>query len=93
MIYFVCSVLVIIIILMAYGINNVLNKYEKLEAEFEKLQQDHVTVLERVLNAVNTMRSIDERGMFEKDDEVGQVFQQLVDISLFLAQYIEVEKE
>ena len=33
----------------------------------------------RLDNALQTMRALDTRQMFEKDDEVGSIFQQIVD--------------
>lgn len=53
-------------------------------AEYEKelLQSDETMqqLFERVSTTLHAMRVLDEKQMFESDDEVGSVFQQLVDV-------------
>lgn len=53
-------------------------------AEYEKelLQSDEImqSLYDRVSATLYAMRTLDEKKMFESDDEVGSVFGQLVDI-------------
>ena len=71
--------IVIIVILslltlsLGYATYNLLKKLEI----YEKSVEEFYTSLSFVLH---TMRVLDERKMFESDDEVGTVFQQLSDI-------------
>jgi len=53
-----------------YTIFNLLNKLEKLEDFIEEQEQYNITLLE-------TLRDIDSKQMFEKDDEVGSLFTQI----------------
>lgn len=63
----------IVICVLGYATYNLLKKNEQYENELEQIYSS-------VSIALHTMRSIDERQMFETDDEVGSVFQQLVEI-------------
>jgi hypothetical protein len=69
------AVLIISILLngtLGYACWNLLRKNEVMEDAIENFY----TRLDRTLK---TMRAIDQREMFEKDDEVGSVFNQIVD--------------
>ena len=61
---------ILIISLLVYGLNNALNKIEKYEDFIEADQKRNEALLE-------TLRSIDQKQMFEKDDEVGSLFTQI----------------
>jgi len=61
---------ILIISLLVYGLNNALNKIEKYEDFIEADQKRNEALLE-------TLRSIDQKQMFEKDDEVGSLFNQI----------------
>ena len=68
-------VLIISILLnisLIYATWNLLRKNELMEESIENFY----TRLDKTLR---TMRALDERQMFEKDDEVGDVFSQLTD--------------
>ena len=68
-------VLIISILLnisLIYATWNLLRKNELMEETIENFY----TRLDKTLR---TMRALDERQMFEKDDEVGDVFSQLTD--------------
>ncbi len=61
----------------AYTIYNLLSKLERYEEFVEQQEQYNITLLE-------TLREIDSKQMFEKDDEVGSLFTQIKDtIELF----------
>jgi hypothetical protein len=60
-----------------YTIYNLLIKLEKYEEFVEQQEQNNIALLE-------TLREIDSKQMFEKDDEVGSLFTQVKDtIELF----------
>lgn len=73
-------IIIILVVFLAgagYTIFNLLNKLEKLE-DFIDLQEQYNTTL------LETLREIDSKQMFEKDDEVGSLFTQIKDtIELF----------
>jgi hypothetical protein len=62
--------LIVCLAVAGYTIYNLLNKLEKLEDFIDLQEQNNITLLE-------TLRSIDSKQMFEKDDEVGSLFTQI----------------
>ena len=68
---FVIGVLTIIIIALSYGVWNLINKNLELETAINSFY-------EKSTFAVKLMRMFDNKKMFEDDDEVGEVFRQLV---------------
>lgn len=66
-------VLSIAVVVLGYTTWNLLKKIEFYEQSVEEFYSSLSIVL-------HTMRSLDEKKMFETDDEVGEVFSQLVDI-------------
>jgi membrane protein required for beta-lactamase induction len=67
-------ILIIIITLQTWGIINITKKVEKYEdiiEENDKFIQDELARNEALLEA---LRQIDNRQMFEKDDDVGSIF-------------------
>ena len=72
MLEFLLVVAIIIICALVYACWNMLKKNERLE--------DAINVYHaRTWRAVQEMRMLDSRGIFESDDEVGVVFKQLVE--------------
>lgn len=59
--------------MLGYATHNLLKKVEIYEQSIEEFYSRTSIVL-------HSMRALDEKKMFETDDEVGSVFQQLVDI-------------
>ena len=55
---------------LVLGIRRALSRTESYDEFFEAMQK-------RLSDTIKTMRSIDIRGSFESDDEVGGVFQQM----------------
>ena len=70
----IISISVLINLILLIGIRNLLRQNEQLEDRMVTLIGD---VRNRVSSALQNMRSIDERGMFEKDDEVGVTFEEI----------------
>ena len=69
--------LTIMLIVAGYVIFNLLNKLEKYEEvvdDYQSFIQTETTRNEALLEA---LRQIDNRQMFEKDDEVGSIFYQI----------------
>jgi hypothetical protein len=69
----VITILSIIVVALGYATYNLLKKLET----YEKSIEEFYTSLSFVLH---TMQALDERKMFESDDEVGTVFRQMSDI-------------
>jgi hypothetical protein len=61
------------LVVQGYVIFNMLNKLEFYESQFDEFYQ-------RLALTLRNMRIIDERQMFESDDEVGEVFDQINDM-------------
>lgn len=73
------GLLLILSTTFGYGLYNSLKKiefYEDTVEEYEKLIERYY---ENTAITLQTMRSIDDRQLFEKDDDVGVTFQMLVD--------------
>lgn len=64
-------------IVLGIGVRNLLKQNEELE---DTLIQVVEGTRNRVQNALNEMKSIDDRQVFQKDDEVGATFEQLKNI-------------
>jgi len=61
------------LIALLYAVYNLLSKVEKYEDFIDQQELNNQTLLE-------TLRRIDSKQMFEKDDEVGSLFLQIKDI-------------
>jgi len=70
----IISISVLINLILLVGVRNLLKQNEQLEDRLVNLIGD---VRTRVLTALENMRSIDNREVFEKDDEVGVSFDEI----------------
>lgn len=73
----VVIILSLIIIALGFAVVNLLTKLEKYEdivEEYDEFIEDETQRNEALLEA---LRQIDNRQMFEKDDEVGSIFYQI----------------
>ena len=70
----IISISVLINLILLVGVRNLLKQNEQLEDRLVNLIGD---VRTRVSTALENMRSIDNREMFEKDDEVGVSFDEI----------------
>ena len=70
----IISISVLINLILLIGVRNLLRQNEQLEDRMVTLIGD---VRNRVSSALENMRSLDNREMFEKDDEVGVTFDQI----------------
>ena len=75
--YSIIAVLVIISGILLYIVRNLLIKNEN----YEDVVQDQVQYLQNISNAIGEgqkhLKSLDERGVFQSDDEVGYFFEQM----------------
>ena len=73
----VIAVLVAICLILLYIIRNLILKNEK----YEDVVQDQVQYLQNISNALyegqKHLQNLDERGVFQSDDEVGYFFEQM----------------
>ena len=75
--YSIIAVLVVISGTLLYIVRNLLIKNEN----YEDVVQDQVQYLQNISNAIGEgqkhLKSLDERGVFQSDDEVGYFFEQM----------------
>jgi hypothetical protein len=69
--------LFICLVAAGYGISNLINKLEKYEDMVEENQNFIQSEIQRNEALLEALRQIDERQMFEKDDDVGSIFYQI----------------
>ena len=73
----ISGILVVILIIFIYILRNLLKKVEK----YEDVVQDQVRYLQNISNAIGEgqkhLMNLDEKGVFQSDDEVGYFFEQM----------------
>jgi len=90
MIYYQVSigVLVAILLTLVYILNNLLKKVEK----YEDITQDQTKYLQNISDAIRKgdqhLQNLDERGVFQSDDEVGEFFNQMKEVQSELNRYM-----
>lgn len=86
--YIISGILVGFIILLSYIIRNLLVKLEK----YEDITGDQTGYLQRISTIIGQsqkhLKSLDEKGVFQSDDEVGYFFEQMKNIQTELEQYM-----
>jgi len=84
----ILGILVVSILIFIYILRNLLIKVEK----YEDIVQDQVQYLQNISNAIGEgqkhLKSLDERGIFQSDDEVGYFFEQLKNVQDELNRYM-----
>jgi len=70
----IVGISVVINIILLIGVRNLLKQNEQLEDRLVKTTND---TIQSVGTAVDKMRELDNRQVFEKDDEVGVTFSEL----------------
>ena len=84
------TVAVILLLLPTYIIVNLLHKVERLDDELSNVSSSLVDVLTTIEKAYTDMKIIDSRGLFESEDETGQVFKSLKqEVDMLREKYIE----
>lgn len=73
----IIAILVAILGIMFYILRNLLIKLEK----YEDVAEDQATYLQNISNAIGDgkkhLQQLDEKGVFQSDDEVGEFFNQM----------------
>ena len=75
-------------IIFIYILRNLLIKVEKYEDEVTDLQNTLDNVQKTIVDSQMHLKSLDERGVFESDDEVGQFFKSMQKIQKELDRYM-----
>ena len=70
----IVGVLVVLNIVLLIGVRNLLRQNEQLE---DRLVSTIDSVTDKVQSALEQMRTLDNKEVFEKDDEVGVTFNEL----------------
>ena len=70
----IIGISVILNIVLLIGVRNLLRQNEQLE---DTLVENNKLVQEKVQTSLDKMRELDNRQVFEKDDEVGATFDEL----------------
>ena len=86
--YIISGILVGIIITLSYITRNLLIKLEK----YEDITADQTGYLQRISIMIGDsqkhLKSLDEKGVFQSDDEVGYFFEQMKNVQTELEQYM-----
>ena len=86
--YIITGILVALLIISAYIIRNLLVKVEK----NEDITQDQVRYLQNISNTIGESRqhlqNLDDKGVFQSDDEVGEFFNQMKAVQEQLNDYM-----
>lgn len=77
MIIIIVTILTSLVFTMGFVIVNLLKKLEKYEEIIEENDKFIFEEMKRNESLLDALRQIDQRQMFEKDDEVGSIFYQI----------------
>ncbi len=93
MIEWILITLGVLLLILVYIIFNLLHKVERLDDELSNVSLTLVDVLTSIEKTYTDMKIIDNKKMFESDDEVGTVFKTLKqEIDTLREKYIEEEQ-
>ena len=70
----IIGISVVLNLILLIGVRNLIKQNEQLE---DRVVQITDTTIEKVQSALSRMRDLDNREVFEKDDEVGVTFNEL----------------
>jgi predicted translin family RNA/ssDNA-binding protein len=86
--YIIISILVALLVIFSYIINNLLVKVEK----YEDITQDQVRYLQNISDTIGEskrhLQNLDDKGVFQSDDEVGEFFNQMKEVQEQLNDYM-----
>ena len=83
----------ILLVVFIYTTINLLRKNETLSDQILELDDIIINLYRRFDDALEQMRAADQKGGFESDDEIGQVFSQIKGIIEDLKKDLENENE
>ena len=84
----ISGILVGIIIIFLYILRNLLFKVEKYEDRVESLQNSLSNIQDAIEDSKKHLNQLDERGVFQSDDEVGYFFEQMKNVQNELDRYM-----
>ena len=73
-------ILSLLVIFLGYSTLIAFRELELYEESIEESDQYVLEIKEQLDKAIQDMRKIDSKGIFEEDDEVGQTFKQILKI-------------
>ncbi len=86
--YIISGILVAIVTILSYLVRNLLVKLEK----YEDITEDQAGYLQNISTVVGEsqkhLQNLDEKGVFQSDDEVGYFFEQMKLVQKELDRYI-----
>ena len=86
--YIITGILVALLIISSYIIRNLLVKVEK----YEDITQDQVRYLQNISDTIGEskqhLQNLDDKGVFQSDDEVGEFFNQMKEVQEQLNDYM-----
>ena len=91
--YIISGVLVGTLVILVYIIRNLLVKVEKYEDTVTGLQNTLTDVQNTILDSQKHLNTLDERGVFKSDDEVGYFFEQMKQVQTELDRFTDAKKE
>ena len=81
-------ILSILVVTLSIAVRNLLIKVEK----YEDITVDQTSYLQKISDIINDsqkhLRNLDEKGVFEADDEVGYFFEQMKNVQKELNRYM-----
>jgi hypothetical protein len=89
----ISGILVGIIIIFLYILRNLLLKVEKYEDRVEGLQETLNRIQNTIEDSKKHLNQLDERGVFQSDDEVGYFFEQMKAVQDELDRFTNAQKE
>lgn len=89
----IIGVLVGLLIIFIYILRNLLVKVEKYEDTVIKSQDTITSIQNTITDSQKHLKDIDERGVFQSDDEVGYFFEQLKEVQSELDRFTNAQKE
>jgi protein subunit release factor A len=86
--YIIIGILVALLVISSYIIRNLLVKTE----QYEDVTQDQVKYLQNISNIIGEskqhLQNLDDKGVFQSDDEVGEFFNQMKEVQEQLNNYM-----
>ena len=86
--YIITSIIVALLVISSYIIRDLLVKVEK----YEDIIQDQVRYLQNISDTIGESRqhlqNLDDKGVFQSDDEVGEFFNQMKEVQEQLNNYM-----
>lgn len=83
----ICAALLLLVILLGFTTFNLMKKQEK----SEDILLGYLTYLDRLSRVIDIsnkkLKEIDQAGMFEKDDDVGVIFQSILKVQDILNEF------